>query len=40
MTAYPELIRYPCLNQIPSDYGILGNWLLRIVTKCHIPRND
>jgi hypothetical protein len=27
MTAYPELIRYAYVNRIPSDNGILGNWV-------------
>jgi len=33
-----ELIRYPYLNRIPSDNGILGNRLSRAVTKTHLPR--
>jgi hypothetical protein len=37
MTVYPELIRYPYLNRISSDNGILGNWLSRAVTKSRIP---
>jgi hypothetical protein len=37
MTAYPELIRYPYMNGIPSDNGILGNWFSQAVTKSHIP---
>ncbi len=37
MKAYPELIHYPYLTRIPSDNGILGDWLSQAVTKSHIP---